>query len=290
VLARNSVLNRFQYAPIPGSAPARLRGLLVLGLALALGTGRPPEARGSGIFRDLTAEDRSQPILLAASGEEISLSSSGHAASALSTGKIPAYLAFPLDGGEHIPAHTPTIATGTQQGEDAVGPLDLTPSVQGPLNADLLASRGAIVNTPDGSYAVAILPRYARALAQATSSSSSSSSGGSATSVLESMLGLSPKANWTILGISTNELSQWYKDGTKELSHLTSLGASGVSKTLGVKVTPTSSGLNVAAQILTPPTSANPAAGSASVATPEPGAWLVFGLILGAAALKRRAG
>ena len=288
-MARKTFLNGFQYAPRFGSVPARLRGLMVLGVVLGLGTGRPPDARGSGIFRGLTAKDRSQPILLSATGEEIALPSSGQAASALSSGKIPAYLVFPLDGGEHIPAHTPTIATGPQPGEDAVGPLDLTPTVRGPLNADLLASRGAIVNAPNGSYAVAILPRYARALAQATSSMSPATGGDSATSVITSMLGLTPKANWTILGVSTSELSQWYKAGAKEISHLTSLGTAGVSKSLGVKVTPTSNGLNVAAQELIPPTSTNLAAEGTAVVTPEPGGWLVFGLILGAAALRRRA-
>jgi len=86
-------------------------------------------------------------------------------------------------------------------------------------------------------------------------------------------------------------LSQWFQNGTKEIAHLTSLGVDGVSKTLGLKVTPTSSGYNIAAaQELIPPRSAHSTAGPLPVPAPEPGAWLVFGLILGAAGLRLRAG
>lgn len=288
-MTRNSVLDRYEETPRSGSGPAGVRGLLVLGSALLLSAGWSPDVRGSGIFRDLTARDRSQPILLSASGEPISLRSPGHPGNGLTAGPLPAYLAFPLDGGEHMAAKTPTIATGPQPAADAVGPLALTPAVQGPLNADLLATRGVIVDAPDGSYAVAILPRYARALAQADSSSSSAAAGDSAASVITSMFGLSPKANWTILGVSSSQLSQWYKEGTKEISELTSAGTAHVSKSLGLKVTPTSTGLNVEAQELIPP-SASATVGTAPVATPEPGGWLVFGMVLAAAALRRRLG
>lgn len=267
--------------------PARVRGPWLLGLALALGVGAAEDARASGIFRGLTPQDRSQPILLSATGQEITLSS-GDAAAALAAGKVPAYLAFPLDGGEHIPSGTPTITTGPESAAGAVGPLALTPTVQATLNTDLLASNGAIVDAPAGSYAVAILPRYAEALAQATSSSTTTGDT-SPTSVLESMFGISPKANWTILGLSTSEISKWLKSGSSEISHLTSAGASGVSKTLGVKVSSTSNGLVVAPQFLSPPTSPDRPAESESVIAPEPGGWLVFGLLAGAAGLRRLA-
>lgn len=287
-MTRDRVLDDLRYSRRPGPRPARRIGLWVLGSALAMGAGWAPDARGSGLFRDLTARDRSQPILLSATGDLISLHSPGHPGSGLASGAIPAYLAFPMTGGEHIPARTPTVETGPQPAADAVGPLALTPSVQGTLNADLMASHGAVVDAPDGSYAVAMLPRYARALAQASSSSSTATGGSSATSVLTSMFGLNPQANWTILGVSTKQLSQWYKEGTQELSHLNSVGASHVSKALGVKVTPTGTGYTVAAQELIPP-SASSTSGVSTVATPEPSGWLVFvGLILAAAGLRHR--
>jgi hypothetical protein len=184
------------------------------------------------------------------------------------------------------------VTTGPQPGETAVGPLNLTPTTQAQLNADLLSSRGAIVSTPDRSYATSFLPRYALALAHARSSASTGSGGMTGTIGISSILGLNaPAANWAINGIPASKLSQWFQTGTKELSHLTSFGVDGVSKTLGLKVTPTSSGSHIAAaQELIPPKSAQSSAGPFAVPAPEPGAWLVFGLILGAAGLRLRAG
>jgi hypothetical protein len=208
----------------------------------------------------------------------------------LAAGAMPAYLAFPLQGGEHFPAGTPTLATGSQPGQ-GVGPLDLTPADQAQLNADLLASRGAVVDAPGQSYAVSFLPRYARALAHAASSASTSASGSNAATSLSSFLGLNvPVADWNINGISGKQLSQWWKAGSNELTHLTSSGLGDVGKTLGLKLTPTSSGLHItAAQELVPPAPSNPTA-PLPVPAPEPGAWLVFALLLGAAGLRRKAG
>jgi hypothetical protein len=289
-MTRNSVLVRSHLMMRSGSHGARRRGLALLGVILAHVVGGPPDVRGAGIFRDLTARDRSQPIVLSQTGEEIALGSRDHPRSVLSAGTLPAYLAFPLQGGEHFPADTPTIATGTQPGQ-GIGPLELTPTVQAQLNTDLLESRGAVVDTPDQSYAVSFLPRYARALSHAESSASSSTAGSNVTTTLASILGLNaPAADWYINGISAKQLSQWWKTGSDELSHLASLGVSDVGKTLGLKLSPTSSRINAEAQELVLPTSTNPAAAPLPVPAPEPGAWLVFALLLGAAGLRRRAG
>jgi hypothetical protein len=261
---------------------------MLLGLVLASVAGSTPCARGAGIFRGLTAQDRSRPIVLSQTGETLSLRSPGHAGTAMSPGTVPAYLAFPLHGGEHFPSRTPTVTTGPQPGETGVGPLDLTPTSQAQLNADLLSSRGAIVSTPDRSYAISFLPRYALALAHAQSSASAGSDG---TTGVSSILGLNaPAAKWSINGIPASKLSQWFQTGTKELAQLTSLGVGGVSKTFGLKVTPTSSGYKIAAaQELIPPISSRSTGGPLPVPAPEPGAWLVFGLILGSAGLRLRA-
>jgi len=101
------------------------------------------EARAAGIFRDLTPLDRSQPILLSQAGDVISLRSPGHPAAGLVSSVPPAYLAFSLHGGEKIPARTPSVTTGQAPG---VGPLDLNPSIQPTLNADLIERAEA---TPD---------------------------------------------------------------------------------------------------------------------------------------------
>ncbi len=285
-MTRNRVLIRFRPTMPFHSRRPGVRQAVVLGLIVASGAASAPCARGSGIFRGLTARDRSEPILLSQSGEAISLRSPGHA---MSPGTLPAYLAFPLHGGEHFPSGTPTVTTGPLPGDTPVGPLDFTPASQAQLNADLLASRGAIVSTPDRSYAVAFLPRYARALAHVAPSAATGSGGATNTIGIASILGLNaPPANWTINGIPASKLSQWFQTGSKEVSHLTSLGLENVGHTLGLKVTPTRSGYRIAAQGLIPPASTHASAQILSVPAPEPGAWLVFGLILGAAGLWRR--
>ena len=249
--------------------------------------------RGAGLFRDLTARDRSQPMVLSQAGELIPLRSAGHAGALLSSGTVPAYLAFPLHGGEHLPAHVPTVATGAQPGESVVGPLDLTPATQSQLNADLIASRFALVETTGQSYAIAFLPRYARAFSHENSASASAStsspagtSASTGTTGIGSMLGLNtPAADWSFNGIPANELSKWIQTGTSEISHLTSLGVDGVAKTLGIKATPTAAGLNLAPQYLVPP-SAEASPGPLPVPAPEPAPWLICGLIVGAAGLR----
>ncbi len=289
-MTRNRVLIKFRFMMPSGSYGAWLRGASALGLILAHFAGWPTDVRGAGIFRDLTARDRSQPVVLSETGAVISLGSPGHAPSSLSAGTAPAYLAFPLDGGEHLPAGTPTLVTGQQPGQ-GVGPLDLTSTVQAQLNADLIASRGAVVDAPDQSYAVSFLPRYALALTHAQSSTSSSTAGSNIATGLASFLGLNGStSNWYFNGISGKQLSQWWKTGSNELSHLASLSVGDAGKTLGLKRSTTSSGLHVAAQELIPPTSTNPATVPLPVPAPEPGAWLVFALLLGAAGLRRRGG
>ncbi len=252
------------------------------GIAALMGV----EAKAAGIFRDLTPIDRSQPILLSRAGDAIALRSPGHPGARLASSVPPAYLAFSLHGGEHIPAKTPIFTTSSQQG---IGPLDLTPSLQPTLNADLLAARGALVHSPDGSYAVAILPRYARTLER-----QGAASGSSPTTTLASIFGLTPQANWTIQGIPSNRLTQWIKTGTNEVNHLTSLGLNRISKTIGVKITPvpttanTSTTTTAAAQTLIPSGPTTPSPAPEAYATPEPGTWLVFGLIVAAGTLRHR--
>jgi hypothetical protein len=243
------------------------------------------EARAAGIFRDLTPLDRSGPILLSQAGDVIALRSPGHPGAGLASSMPPAFLAFPLHGGEDIPAKTPAITTGSEPG---VGPLDLTPAIQPTLDADLLATHGAVVHAPGGSYAVAILPRYARAL-----TAHAAASGSSTGNTLASIFGITPQANWTIQGIPSNKLTQWVRTGTNEINHLTSLGLNRISKTIGVKITPlpataTATDTTTAAQTLIPPGPSTPSPAPEAYATPEPAGWLVFGLILAAGVLRRR--
>lgn len=272
------------------SGPSALRTWI---LVLAAAAGLAPDAHAEGLFRTLTPRDRAQPMILSETGASIPFGSPSHPATLIASGTVPAYLAYPLMGGEHLPSGVPTLATG-QPGQPGVGPMDLTPSDVLALNADIRASKFAIVNAPGQSFAVAFLPRYARALAHATPPPASTSASG--TSILSTnplaALGLPTSINqWTIQGIPGSQLSKWVNTGTSELAHLSTLGLDGITKTLhlaGVKVTPTPAGLKLSPQYLAPSAFSSTTSAPLPVPAPEPSAWLVVGLALGAATLRRR--
>ncbi len=277
--------------PTARSRPSVPRTFL---LVLAAATGLAPGAHAEGLFRALTPRDRAQPIILSETGAPIPGGSMSHPAALIASGTVPAYLAYPLLGGEHLPSGVPTLASGQTPGQQGVGPMDLTPSDVLALNADIQASRFAIVNAPGQSFAVAFLPRYSRALAHATPPPASTSAPGTPTAPTNPLaaLGLPTSINqWTIQGIPGSQISKWVNTGTNELAHLSSLGVAGVTKTLrlaGLKVTPTPSGLHVAPQFLVPSSTGPTAGAPLPVPAPEPSAWLVFALVLGGAAALRR--
>ncbi len=261
-------------------------------LVLAAATRFAPDAHAEGLFRALTPRDRAQPMIVSETGASIPFGSPSHPATLIASGTVPAYLAYPLIGGEHLPSGVPTLATG-QPGQQGIGPMDLTQSDVLALNTDIRASRFAIVNAPGQSFAVAFLPRYARALAHATPPPASTSASGTSTVPTNPLaaLGLPTSINqWTIQGIPGSQLSKWVNTGTSELAHLSTLGLNGITKTLhlaGVKVTPTPNGLNLSPQYLAPSAFSSTAGAPLPVPAPEPSAWLVVGLALGAAALRR---
>lgn len=306
-MAWNSVTVRFRSAttfsgagrpgPVHIAAGSRMPVMIVIAVFLVASP-----AWGAGIFRDLTDQDRSHRVLLSQSGVSVSAADLAHPRVAAAQGVVPAYLAFPLLGGEHLPASVPTVQTGTPSTPDGVGPLELTSTSQSQLDADLIASHFAIVETPGESYAVAFLPRYARTLAHSDSPSSSTSTASSTTSTSSgssSVFALPTSlSSWTIQGIPGSELSKWLQTGESEISHLTSLSVEKVGKSLGLsglKATPTSSGLDLEAQYLVPPAGSSAASdagsstGPLAVPAPEPAAWVAFGLIVSAAGFCRRA-
>ncbi len=257
--------------------------LAVLGLVPGLSLIPGSQCEGAGIARYLTAQDRSNAVLISETGLPIS------ARSPTSPGSTPAYVAFPLFGGEHLPVGVPTVTTGPQAGQTPVGPLDLNPVVQATLNADLDASKMAIVQTPTQSYAVEYLPRYGRSqehAASSTASSTSSADPGQATSSSRtSSASSSPlsalASSLTIAGIPTSELSKWTSTGLSDLEKALHLGSD--------KKTAKKAGTDVAAQYLTPPL-AESSTGPLPVPMPEPSTWLVFSVILGAAGLRQWVG
>ena len=300
-MARNGVLDRFRsslrFAMLLVSRTARSRPLALRRflLVLAVAAGLAPGAHAEGLFRALTPRDRAEPMILSETGAPIPRGSMSHPAALIASGTVPAYLAYPLMGGEHLPPGVPTLASGQTPGQQGVGPMDLTQSDVLALNADIQASRFAIVNAPGQSFAVAFLPRYSRALAHATPPPASTSSASASTGSTNPLaaLGLPTSINqWTIQGIPGSQISRWVNTGTNELAHLSSLGLDGVTRTLhlaGIKVTPTPDGLHLAPQFLVPSSSSSGATAGAPlpVPAPEPSTWLVFALVLGGAAALR---
>jgi hypothetical protein len=299
-MARNSVPIRswFHLGPQRG-------WLLILVPMLDLGVGLslPARCEAARLGTYLTAQDRSRPLLLAETGTPIPVRDWAHPDPVLPKGTVPAYVAFPLAGGEHLPRGTPTLTSGPQAGGTTVGPLNLNPLVQGELNAALDTSKMAVVETPNRNYAVEFLPRYARTHVQlrtsvGTSPSSAGMSSGSrttaaaSTSASTSTSPSTPQVNPTIDGVPVSELERWAKQGSSQLVHWTSIGVNDLAKSLGIgnsKATATKPGSNLAAQVLVP-AQAEESSTSAMLPAPvpEPSTWLVVGLIFGMAGLRQR--
>jgi hypothetical protein len=264
--------------------------LLVVGWGLS--SPSPCQAAGIGIF--LTARDRSHPVLLSETGLPIPLRSLAHPDPVLPQGTVPAYLAFPLSGGEHLPSSTPALTASPQTGQAAIGPLDLNPLVQDNLNAALYTSGRAVVKTSSQNYAVEFLPRYARTHAGPGSAAATPPASGGQTTAPTASGGqtTAPTAQTTptIDGIPASQLSQWLNAESNRLVHWTSIGVVDLEKTLNIgnsNPTATKPSLNLAAQELLPPPSAESALPPLPPPIPEPSTWLVFGLILGAAGLRQ---
>jgi hypothetical protein len=268
--------------------------MLSLGISLSL-TARCEAAR---LGSYLTAQDRSQPRVLSETGTPIPLRDSGHPDSVPPQGTAPAYLAFPLGGGEHLPSGTPTLTTEPQAVGTTVGPLNLNSVVQAELNAALDTSKMAVVETPKRNYAVEFLPRSARTHVQLGSTvGSSPSSAGSSSRSLTTPSGSTStststsQVNPTIEGIPLSELEGWAKAGSSALAHWTRIGVNDLAKSLDLgnpRARPKKPGSKLEAQVLAPPL-AEESSSSAILpaAVPEPSTWLVFGVILGVTGLRR---
>jgi hypothetical protein len=292
-MARNGVRTRF--SPRIARRYAWSREVIVM-VVLGLSTIAAPVCEGAGIARYLTPQDRSHSLLLSETGQPMTGRSPTQLGAALSQGNLPAYAAFPLSGGEHLPNGIPTLTTGPPAGETTVGPLDLTPLVQANLNATLNAAGMAVVQTPTQSFAVEYLPRYARIQAH-EGSSATSTAGSDAGTTSTSTNSTNPtslsalESNLTIEGVPAKEIAHLVKSGSNGLLQWTSNGLAELEHALKIsqKATATKPSLNLAAQILVPSLAISSAA-PLPAPIPEPSTWLVFSLILGAAGLRRWAG
>ena len=267
---------------------------MVLMLDLGVGLSLTTRCEAARLGTALTAHDRSQPLVLSDTGTPIPLRDWAQP----HKGTVPAYLAFPLPGGEPWPRGTPTLTTGPQAAGTTVGPLNLNPLIQSELNTALDTSKMAVVATPNRNYAVEFLPRYARNHVRlgASPSSAGSSHGSQTTAPASTSTATSPsqsmpQVNPTIDGIPVSDLERWAKQGSSKLVQWTTIGVNDLADSLNLgnsKATSAKHKPDLGAQVLAP-SLAEESSTSATlpVPVPEPSTWLFFGLVLGVAGLRQ---
>ncbi len=235
----------------------RGRGLAV-SLMVGLGLIWPSPSEAAKLSRFLTAQDVAGRLVLDQNGEQVQLPTAGDRHPRLAPGATPTYLAIPLRGGEHLPGSIQTLITGSQQGENPVGPLNVNSLVKSNLDAALNTSRLAVVDTPTQDYLVEFLPRPTH------SGSSLDKAAGAASNTV-------------------NELSHLINAGSAQFTKLTQGGMNDLEKFLHIssKTSTLKPSLNLEAQVLS--------GDVLPAAIPEPGTWIVFtALIAGAAILRKR--
>jgi hypothetical protein len=220
---------------------------VILGLVLSLAW--PSPAESAKLSRFLTSKDLAGRMVLDQNGQQIQLPSAGDRHPALEKGMTPTYLAIPLHGGEHLPASIPTLDTGSQQGENPVGPLNFDPIVKISLNSTLATAKLAVVDTPSQNYLVEFWPRRVKAASTTT---------------------------------TVSELSHLFNTSSSEFTKLTQGSMDDLEKFLHISSKSSSStpSLNLEAQVLS--------GDGQTMAVPEPSTWMVFAVLMAGAGVLRR--
>jgi hypothetical protein len=253
---------------------------MVFGLILSVGLTPSTCCQAAKLSTYLTAKDLAGRELLDQDGKPLSLATLDHPRRAIADGSTPTYVAFPLHGGEHLPAGITTLVAGSQAGAATVGPLDLDSTITANLNAALAASATgmAVVDTPKQDYLVEYLPHYGRMLWEsATGKPSQTWLATAAPGVAQTTTTATQTTKASSSGAG-NELARLLDDGQNTMANLSATGVADIEKLLDIKnskPTATKPSLNLEAQVLESP-------------VPEPSTWLIFGLILGAAGLRQR--
>jgi hypothetical protein len=231
--------------------PGRCGPLLTVSLIVVFSLTCCSRGEAAKLSHYLTSEDLAGRMVLDQSGQQIQLPSAKDRHPELPKGSVPTYLAIPLYGGEHLSGTIPMIDTGSQPGENPVGPLSFDSLVKTNLDATLAQTRLAIVDTSTHNYLVEFLPRRSR-------------SGPS-------------------LDNPVSELSNLLTAGSNQLNKLTQGGTNELEKLLHIstKTSPLIPSLNLEAQVLD--STVTPAA------VPEPATWVLFmGLIVSTVVFSKR--
>jgi hypothetical protein len=282
-----------------------------LAICLVLGLGLARRAEAAKLSSFLTAQDLSRPVLLDQSGKQLQLPSPNHPHPVTPEGSTPTYLAFPLNGGEHLPSGLATFKTGPQRGQTELGPLDVDAQLIAKLNTAIDESGMAVVDTPSRNYLVGFVPRHGKSQEQSqagsttTTTTETSSSGGESATPPLTYNGV----HFWLASSASQSAQSSSESATAELSHLLQSGSGQLIKwsansiaemeklvTIGnPKPTATQPSLNLEAQVLAPPLATASSTGQPPLRIPdplpppipEPSTWMVFGLILSAAGLRQ---
>ena len=216
----------------------------------------PGPSQAARLTRFLTSDDLAGRIVLDQNGQTIQLPTADDRHPEVAKGSTPTYLAIPLHGGEHLPASIPTLETGSQQGENPVGPLNFDSLVKTNLDATLAKSKLAIVDTSTQNYLVEFLPRREH------STLSLDKALGSASNAVNGLSNL----------LNSNPLSKLSQSGMSELDKFLHISS---------KTSTSTPSLNLEAQVLN--------SDGMPAAVPEPGTWMIFaGLIAALSHLYQR--
>jgi hypothetical protein len=247
--------------------------IIVLSLVLSAGLFIPPHCHAARLGQFLTSKDLSRPVLLDQNGNQLQLSSESDPHPSLPPGSTPTYLAFPLYGGEHLPIGTPTIDSQTQAGSNSVGPLDFSTVVKAEVDQALSSSGLALVDAPKQNYLVEYVPHLAESHRAADSTSSRDKHQKTTNSSNSTLSKLLTASQW----------DKWADSGYSDLKKLLNINSSSSTPKPSTKKT----NPLIEAQVLG---SENPVSATGRVlpsAIPEPGGWMIFALLLGAAGLGR---
>src|SRR4051812_49617228 len=132
--------------------PSRRGLVLALGVGLSLASPwRSPASQVTSIKLD--ADDLT-PIVLDQNGARVPMPTKHSGPIPLPAGTVPSYVAYTVDGDDHVPKGFPTVYTGAAKAGKTSGPLRLDSIVQGKLDQELANNGKVAVHTPHGTYLV----------------------------------------------------------------------------------------------------------------------------------------
>jgi hypothetical protein len=273
----------------------------------------PVPARASQLTSNikLDADDLNQPLVLDQNGQLIHFPVTNHVGTNnLAGGAVPAYFGYEFDSDDTLPSGVPMIPAGSVKVDKAIGPLHLDPLVKSQLDQALAQSGKALVHT--GSETILVKPfspatgtngmaATGRTLAWLAAQASASGTGSGSTQ--QTPARTTPQAQTLIPSSLTKSITN--NSVLKDLQHLFQIKGGKfvnwnqqtldtlkrdlkISSPQNVAPHLTTTKSQVAAQELqVSGTSSGASGGPQPAPIPEPSTLMVFGLAIGAWAVRR---